>query len=715
MSELTPITRVESYLDAIVNNGIPPTEDITRIETFLQAIYDNQVCVLTPITRIEMFLGKISGQDIELPQPVTRAELYLAAIAGEDVELPENPITRIEMYLAEWADSGDWTTISGAIVEFVTTRAHKLKSCVVSLSPKQDLHGYDSPWPAGGGKNKWDFAHPVSTYNASVTENADGTFFVSGTTASAKLFYLVPVKQNQIYSIQLSKSNESGNTSIFGYGTIYDGSDDTATVLINSQNLISGKTFTPTGDHVYIAFQVTGGSGSGSATASVPIINEGSTTATYSPFSNICPISGWTGCEVYDTSENLFDVSTADIGCRLSTTGDAYREDGYYLSDFIPVEVGQTYTKNSPVIDAYHRMCTYNSSKSVVRTISDSNTVTIASGEAFVRFCGKLEEKDKAFFGTDYNSHSVTFGILGHNQWDEEWEVGGISSADGTPSSANAIRSKNFILVKPDTQYYWTFSVGNAPTQLRVHFYDRNQNWISSSSGSNIFTTPNNCHFIKFNTGTSFPSVYPSPTNGYISINYPSTFTSYEPYRDQVYGGNYDFVDGKGKDGMNEVNFDDLSWSLVSSTYGRWAATVSDIKAPTDGATLLNAVAEQYKIVTSNAYNNIAGTMYCVPNGTTINVCNGSVTDKPKGKLAYEIVTPTDFSATPTPITALKGYNAMWSNAGDIEVTVYGTPVEISTQQALNMLLGGAYRNNQTPDDVSDEEALDIILGGEQR
>lgn len=106
MDELTPIARIESYLDAIVDGGTPPLEDITRVETFLEAIYNNTVCELTPITRIEIFLGKISGQDIELPEPVTRIELYLAAIAGEDVELPEQPITRVEYWLDEWANGG---------------------------------------------------------------------------------------------------------------------------------------------------------------------------------------------------------------------------------------------------------------------------------------------------------------------------------------------------------------------------------------------------------------------------------------------------------------------------------------------------------------------------------------------------------------------------------------------------------------------------------
>ena len=147
MSELTPITRIEEYLDAIVEGGIPPLEDVTRIETFLEAIYNNQVCALTPVTRIEMFLGKISGQSIDLPEPVTRIELYLAAIAGEDVVLPDEPVTRIEMYLAEWAEGSNipWETLSGAIVSFIAPKAHALKQVVVGINPVQSGSGDPSP------------------------------------------------------------------------------------------------------------------------------------------------------------------------------------------------------------------------------------------------------------------------------------------------------------------------------------------------------------------------------------------------------------------------------------------------------------------------------------------------------------------------------------------------------------------------------------------
>ena len=69
-------------------------------------------------------------------------------------------------------------------------------------------------------------------------------------------------------------------------------------------------------------------------------------------------------------------------------------------------------------------------------------------------------------------------------------------------------------------------------------------------------------------------------------------------------------------------------------------------------------------------------------------------------------------------ISALQGYNAIWADTGDVTVTFRGTPVvepEEEPLQALNLLLGNSYHNNQTPEDVSDEEALNILLGGDNR
>lgn len=148
MDELTPITRIEQFLDGIVNSGEVPDSAVTRVETFLDCIVNNQTCALPPVTRIETYLAKISGADVVTPQPVTRIEAYLAKISGMDVEVPDAPITRVEYWLDEWANGGvvpEWATASGAIASFTTVRSAPLKELVANIEPVQSGSGDPSP------------------------------------------------------------------------------------------------------------------------------------------------------------------------------------------------------------------------------------------------------------------------------------------------------------------------------------------------------------------------------------------------------------------------------------------------------------------------------------------------------------------------------------------------------------------------------------------
>lgn len=84
---------------------------------------------------------------------------------------------------------------------------------------------------------------------------------------------------------------------------------------------------------------------------------------------------------------------------------------------------------------------------------------------------------------------------VGFNQWDEQWEVGGIANATGaTFNASDRIRSKNFCACVPSTTYY-----GKAPsTYLKIYWYDASQGFISYASASNTtFTAPSNASYFK--------------------------------------------------------------------------------------------------------------------------------------------------------------------------------------------------------------------------
>lgn len=141
----------------------------------------------------------------------------------------------------------------------------------------------------------------------------------------------------------------------------------------------------------------------------------------------------------------------------------------------------------------------------------------------------------------------VDLSVSGVNVWDEEWEVGTINSNGQPQIDTSKIRSKNFIEVKPNTNYYCKDG-GNG--SIFIYYYDANQDYINGNVvvTNNTITTPTNCNYVKFRTYN-----YGATYNNDISINYPSTDTDYHAYNGNTYtidldgtryGGEVDVVNG---------------------------------------------------------------------------------------------------------------------------------------------------------------------------
>ena len=101
------------------------------------------------------------------------------------------------------------------------------------------------------------------------------------------------------------------------------------------------------------------------------------------------------------------------------------------------------------------------------------------------------------------------------------------------------------------------------------------------------------------------------------------------------------------------------------------------------------------------------------PSGTTAAAVKAILAETPK-TVVYPLATPLTYQLDSVEqLYTLDGDNVLWADSGEVEVTVYGTPVEepdADALQSLNILLGKSY--SRTGDDPTDEEALDIILGG---
>lgn len=307
MEQITPIYRIEHFLDAIVNGSVCPFDPLYRVEYYLAKLAGADIVIPEPMYRIEFYLAKLCGEDVAIPEPMYRVEFYLAAACGEEVTLPE-PMYRIEYWLNQMASNLDWATFTGNIIQFNTKKAHAVQSCVAEIEPVQDLNGYDAPWVGGAGKNLFDGSAltPINSdvtvsfasetisltndngYGVNVFHDSNGDMIYAVQDGS----YVISIAESTTRSIAIYASTDGVNFSWLANG-ITTG-NTTATFTISGQTHIKPVCYVNANSSITIKkFQ----------------LEEGSTATAYAPYSNICPISGHTEAKVTRTGKNLFSAT----------------------------------------------------------------------------------------------------------------------------------------------------------------------------------------------------------------------------------------------------------------------------------------------------------------------------------------------------------------------------------------------------------------------
>lgn len=273
----------------------------------------------------------------------------------------------------------------------------------------------------------------------------------------------------------------------------------------------------------------------------------------------------------------------------------------------------------------------------------------------------------------------VNVNVSGINIWDEEWEHGSIAAASGEnynggTSLQDRIRSKNYISVMPNTEYYFV-----KPTNASVnalYYYDNNQGflqYVSFNSGGK-FTTPSNAYYMRF---ISSQDAYHND----ISINYPSTDTDYHAYNGQTYtidldgtryGGTLDVTTGVLTITHGIKDLGDLTW--VKQTTASWNCFSSSITDKKNGGTVICSNYPQGaiygtltdKIVGVNANSTniyVRDSSYMGGDATAFKTAMSGV------QLVYELATPQVVQLTAEQVMILKNQNNIWVDSGDVEVT----------------------------------------------
>ena len=264
--------------------------------------------------------------------------------------------------------------------------------------------------------------------------------------------------------------------------------------------------------------------------------------------------------------------------------------------------------------------------------------------------------------------------MVGFNQWDEEWEAGGINTNNGLAVSSNvAIRSKNYNKILGNTTYYINTPYGSTV----IFFYDEQKKYISYLNVRNRqLTTPEDAFFFKVRVGADMAPQITYNHDICINLSDPAKNGTYEPYKAHSYpldstltlrglfkldannklyadGDTYD-ADGTVTRRYGVVDLGTLNWSYNSGN-NRFDSYFRDASLTPQAAIVANAIASKYITVSfSELYADTTLDKCLAFDKNNLRIRDMSYTDAAAFKaamsgvmLVYELATPVIEEADP--------------------------------------------------------------------
>ena len=292
-------------------------------------------------------------------------------------------------------------TASGQIVH-ITDGADDIPmdSVKINIEPVQDLHGQSNPYPAGGGKNILDLEAYIASRTSNYTVDSDG--WITFNPALASVYankWVVGDLKTRSAILLIDTATQLDGVKL----RVYNG--DTVVAATPSGNPSSSKIENREFDRISFDW-TTSSDNTKTVKVKVAIVDEATIDA-WSPYSNICPISEWTGAQVARTGVNIWDEEY-QLGFYNARDVFVANTSGYFSSkNPIPVKPNSEYvfcikgaSNQTIYIPMYHRDGTF---KSRLDSSLNGGIRTIAIPED-VYFIGFSTE---TFYGTTYN-HDIS-------------------------------------------------------------------------------------------------------------------------------------------------------------------------------------------------------------------------------------------------------------------------------------------------------------------
>lgn len=272
------------------------------------------------------------------------------------------------------------TSYTGNPVSFVAANGGTMKSISVPLTYTQDLHGYANPWPGGGGDNLIDFTTVLTngwsnTSGDLTAEYSNGYMHVYGTNNTSGYVNIV--------DFQAAWTNPnlqfSAGTYIMAEHIVIRCYVDGGSVANKTASFTAASSVAVRGFFIAVSAGAT-------VDWNIPMMFvRGSTRpTTFSPYSNICPISGRTGLSVYRTGKNLVGITLSQHNANNVITNVFSLPKGTFaISVGSSVTMGGMYLRNGSTISA-----------PAIAQIYNSNTLTVTLTEAYSELILQLYKVD---------------------------------------------------------------------------------------------------------------------------------------------------------------------------------------------------------------------------------------------------------------------------------------------------------------------------------
>lgn len=235
-------------------------------------------------------------------------------------------------------------TVVGNPIHITDALAKPVQALSIALAPIQDLNGYDSPWPAGGAGNylSCPTAQSKSLNGITITTDGIGNYTINGTASDITNIIFDVNNATMPSTVYIHLRNPDIESSIraefYSGGTLLDFWGAASTNRVgDSTSVMGGQTVNKVGFQIMSGVSVTN-------FVISPMAMTTNTASGFIPYSNICPISGHTDADVWQSNKNLCYGSISGVNINNSGTivsGDAFKLNLAY------VKAGETYRVTS--------------------------------------------------------------------------------------------------------------------------------------------------------------------------------------------------------------------------------------------------------------------------------------------------------------------------------------------------------------------------------